>query len=388
MSCRVGMLYALLLLFFLLKLVVSRQVDELEDSVDALEKEYFGKLKVVQDLKSERDSLERKILDRKEQVKELARNRQQVVEEKKLKERSIESLKLQLQTGEESQVEELEKTLETLSHTLEETEIEYRNTLLHLEKLRSSVETDSEQRLLRLLVEWFSPCQPSLVPSISNLILVFRSLIKICGNISCMMVRLFSFFIQQKDWLNFLEALCTWWLMALFGILHIICVRWFLEYFVSDITNAIGSGILFLLVLFDWLAMGFSVRLSEELLSWKPLSWLVFFFLFVGFFNRLGKVSDCNRFTSRCSSLLHAMGYFALCFSFVYSCGCIPSDTFAKISWTILLLLDTKVGDVRTFAKLMHQMGTKLLRMLSSDRRYLPRYFRYYWDSALYKRRF
>jgi uncharacterized protein involved in exopolysaccharide biosynthesis len=101
-------------------------VDELEDSVDALEKEYFGKLKVVQDLKSERDSLERKILDRKEQVKELARNRQQVVEEKKLKERSIESLKLQLQTGEESQVEELEKTLETLSHTLEETEIEYR----------------------------------------------------------------------------------------------------------------------------------------------------------------------------------------------------------------------------------------------------------------------
>jgi len=101
-------------------------VDELEDSVDALEKEYFGKLKVVQDLKSERDSLERKILDRKEQVKELARNRQQVVEEKKLKERSIESLKLQLRTGEESQVEELEKTLETLSHTLEETEIEYR----------------------------------------------------------------------------------------------------------------------------------------------------------------------------------------------------------------------------------------------------------------------
>lgn len=101
-------------------------MDELEDSVDALEKEYFGKLKVVQDLKSERDSLERKILDRKEQVKELARNRQQVVEEKKLKERSIESLKLQLQTGEESQVEELEKTLETLSHTLEETEIEYR----------------------------------------------------------------------------------------------------------------------------------------------------------------------------------------------------------------------------------------------------------------------
>ncbi|KAK4523760.1 hypothetical protein GAYE_SCF00G1656 [Galdieria yellowstonensis] len=220
MSCRVGMLYALLLLFFLLKLVVSRQVDELEDSVDALEKEYFGKLKVVQDLKSERDSLERRILDRREQVKELAQNRQQVVEEKKLKERSIESLKLQLQTGEESQVEELEKTLETLSHTLEETEIEYRNTLLHLEKLRSSVETDSEQRLLRLLVEWFSPCQPSLVPSISNLILVFRSVIKICGNISCMMVRLFSFFIQQKDWLNFLEALCTWWLMALFVILQ------------------------------------------------------------------------------------------------------------------------------------------------------------------------
>ncbi|EME31748.1 hypothetical protein Gasu2_47310 [Galdieria sulphuraria] len=154
MTCltKVDIILFSLVLLLSFRVALSRTVDELEDSVEALEKEYLQRLKTVQDLKVERDLLEKKISYRNEETKELARDRLQVVEEKKQRERSIEDLKFRLEVEDNGEVEELEKTFEKLSHTLEETEIEYRNTLLLLEKLKESVESDSDRKLLRLRV--------------------------------------------------------------------------------------------------------------------------------------------------------------------------------------------------------------------------------------------
>ncbi|GJD10548.1 hypothetical protein Gasu2_47310 [Galdieria sulphuraria] len=390
MTCltKVDIILFSLVLLLSFRVALSRTVDELEDSVEALEKEYLQRLKTVQDLKVERDLLEKKISYRNEETKELARDRLQVVEEKKQRERSIEDLKFRLEVEDNGEVEELEKTFEKLSHTLEETEIEYRNTLLLLEKLKESVESDSDRKLLRLL-EGLSPCCFSLAPSISNIILSFRVLFNVCEEISRILTRFLGFFIWQLNWLNFLEALFTLWLISFLCILHILFMRWCLKKLANDTIFILGSELLVILTISDWFAALVKVHISKTLLSITPISWSIFFWLLLGFFNGIQKFSYSTSFEGRCTAFFSMIGRFTLLSSFIYSCGRFPAETYSKISWTALLLFEVKDNDPRIFTSLCNFIRVIFLRIESSSNSnmHLRTFFKQYWLGALYKRR-
>ncbi|GJQ08983.1 hypothetical protein GpartN1_g774.t1 [Galdieria partita] len=373
-----------LLLSFVLSL--ARTVDELEDSVDALEKEYFQKLKAVQDLKGERDFLEKKIHYRKEEIKELAQDRLQLVQEKKQKESSIETLKYRLEVEDSSEIDELEKTFDKLSHTLEEMEIEYRNTLLHLEKLKLSVKNGNEKTLLRVL-DRFSPCHFNL--SISNIAFFSKVLLNACEEISRIFSSFLGFFIPQENWLNFLQALFKLWLILFFFILYIILMRWCLRKLANDTIIAFGSELLLILVIFDWFAALVEVQSSKALLSTTLISWLICFLLFLRFLNGLQKFPQGTSFAKQYSAFFNVIGRLTLLYSFIYSCGRFPTEILAKISWISLLLLDGGDKQLRIFTSLRNLVRIVFLRICSSSNGdvHFPIFFNQSWFGARHKRR-
>lgn len=142
-----------------------------------------------------------------------------------------------------------------------------------------------------------------------------------------MLVKVFSFFVWQQNWLNFLEAIFTLWLVLLFIILHIVLMRWCLKQLANDVTVSIGSELLLTLVALDWFAAVVNIHICKKLFDMALFSWLILFLLLLGCFTSLRKFCYCASFSGWCTPLFSLIGRFTLLFSFIYSCGRIPVES-------------------------------------------------------------
>eukprot|EP00871_Galdieria_phlegrea_P005096 jgi/Galph1/5588/GphlegSOOS_G4299.1 len=312
-----------------------RLTEDLEDIVDELEKEYLAKLKVLQDLKAEKDIIERRLKSRTAAIINLKEDRLLLVQKKKLKEQSIEEINQSLELDNQQEIKQLEFTLEELSRSVEDMEIKYQTTLDELENLKQAVETDGMQRISYALGS-ISSCQFSVGSMVANILFLIKIVFHACDGISSnitFVLRILGIF---ENWLSFLQAVLSSWLFLSISLLIALILKRFFNLLTSDLSTSFSFDILLILVFFQWKAEPTKDALALSM-HWGLLSWIVFLLLFCSLLNGIRQFC----YNSLCSfrDVMDIAGRIAVLLSFLGSCGNIPQSSKKDIGSRVASLI-------------------------------------------------